>query len=145
MGCSRCSRTRWPAGGTRRTFSGSGVRCGKLGEDSPDLLNVHVLVTHVLRKTVASHLDDAKVQRRKISDQLGHSRMAMTEDYYITRSLTDRATADALEDLLEYPESSKRTPPSMMTKESKPLTWEDAPPTGLEPVTLRLTVACSAN
>jgi integrase len=68
-----------------------------------------VLVTHALRKTVASHLDDAKVQRRKISDQLGHSRMAMTEDYYIARALTDRATADPLEDLLEYPGSSKRT------------------------------------
>lgn len=81
----------------------------KLGEDAPEQLDVSVLVTHVLRKTVASHLDDARVQRRKISDQLGHSRMAMTEDYYIARGLTDRATADALENLLEDPDSSKGT------------------------------------
>ncbi|GAA3624679.1 site-specific integrase [Kineosporia mesophila] len=72
-----------------------------LPEAASEVLNVDDLVTHLLRKTVASHLDDAKVQRRKISDQLGHARLSMTEDYYIARGLTDRETADALEDLFD--------------------------------------------
>jgi integrase len=58
------------------------------------------LVSHTLRKTVASFLDDAAVPTRKISDQLGHSRVSMTQDHYIGRKLTDRQTADVLEKLL---------------------------------------------
>jgi integrase len=37
------------------------------------------LVSHMLRKTVASFLDDANVSTRKISDQLGHSKISMTQ------------------------------------------------------------------
>src|SRR6185312_13348928 len=57
-------------------------------------------VSHTLRKTVASFLDDAAVSTRKISDQLGHSKVSMTLDRYLGRKLTDRETADALEKLL---------------------------------------------
>ena len=35
-----------------------------------------------------------------ISDQLGHSRVGMTQDHYIGRKLTDRQTAEVLEQLL---------------------------------------------
>ncbi len=49
-----------------------------------------------LRKTVASFLDDADVSTRKISDQLGHSKVSMTQDRYRGRKLTDRQTADVL-------------------------------------------------
>jgi integrase len=59
------------------------------------------LVSHMLRKTVASFLDDADVSTRKISDQLGHSKVSMTQDRYLGRRLTDRQTADVLEKLLE--------------------------------------------
>ncbi len=55
------------------------------------------LVSHILRKTVASFLDAAAVPTRKISDQLGHSRVSMTQDRYLGRKLTDRQTADVLE------------------------------------------------
>lgn len=58
------------------------------------------LVSHMLRKTVASFLDDADVSTRKISDQLGHSKISMTQDRYLGRKLTDRQTADVLENLL---------------------------------------------
>ncbi len=58
------------------------------------------LVSHTLRKTVASFLDDAAVPTRKISDQLGHSRVSMTQDHYLGRKLTDRQTAEVLEKLL---------------------------------------------
>jgi integrase len=59
-------------------------------------------VSHTLRKTVASFLDDADVSTRKISDQLGHSKVSMTQDRYLGRRLTDRQTADVLENLLGF-------------------------------------------
>ena len=62
------------------------------------------LVSHTLRKTVASFLDDGDVSIRKISDQLGHSRVSMTQDRYLGRKLTDRQTAEVLEKLLGYDE-----------------------------------------
>lgn len=63
-------------------------------------LDLDGLVTHHLRKTVASFLDDAEVPTRKIADQLGHSKVSMTQDRYLGRRLTDRQTADVLERLL---------------------------------------------
>ena len=65
-----------------------------------DNAGIDGLVSHTLRKTVASFLDDAAVPARKISDQLGHARAGMTQDHYLGRKLTDRQTADALEKLL---------------------------------------------
>ncbi|MBW0102536.1 tyrosine-type recombinase/integrase [Pseudonocardia sp. KRD291] len=57
------------------------------------------LVSHMLRKTVASFLDDSNVAVRKISDQLGHSKISMTQGRYLSRRLTDRQTAEVLEDM----------------------------------------------
>lgn len=59
------------------------------------------LVSHTLRKTVASFLDDADVSTRKISDQLGHSQESMTQDRHLGRRLTDRQTADVLDSMFE--------------------------------------------
>jgi integrase len=59
------------------------------------------LVSHTLRKTVASFLDDADVSTRRISDQLGHAKVSMTQDRYLGRRLADRVTADVLEGLFE--------------------------------------------
>jgi hypothetical protein len=61
---------------------------------------VQGLVSHMLRKTVASFLDDADVSTRKIGDQFGHSKVSMTEDRYLGRKLTDRQTADVLEKIM---------------------------------------------
>ncbi|MBV8541505.1 MAG: tyrosine-type recombinase/integrase [Pseudonocardiales bacterium] len=55
-----------------------------------DDAGIQGLVSHTLRKTVASFLDDDAVPTRKISDQLGHSRVSMTQDHYLGRRLTDR-------------------------------------------------------
>jgi integrase len=65
-----------------------------------DGAGIEGLVSHTLRKTVASFLDDAAVSTRKISDQLGHSRVSMTQDHYLGRKLTDRQAADVLEELM---------------------------------------------
>jgi len=66
------------------------------------------LVSHTLRKTVASFLDDSDVSARKISDQLGHSKVSMTQDHYLGRKLTDRQTADVLEELMGSDETGAR-------------------------------------
>lgn len=66
------------------------------------------LVSHMLRKTVASFLDDSNVAVRKISDQLGHSKVSMTQDRYLGRRLTDRQTAEVLEGMFE--EDTKTVP-----------------------------------
>jgi integrase len=65
-----------------------------------DTLELEGFVSHTLRKTVASFLDDADVSTRRISDQLGHSTVGMTQDRYLGRRLTDRRTAEVLEGLL---------------------------------------------
>jgi integrase len=66
-----------------------------------DDAEIEGLVTHTLRKTVASFLDDAQVSTRRISDQLGHAKVSMTQDRYLGRRLTDRQTADVLETMFE--------------------------------------------
>ena len=66
-------------------------------------LEMDGMVSHTLRKTVASFLDDANVSTRKISDQLGHAKVSMTQDRYLGRRLTDRQTADVLQEM--FPDS----------------------------------------
>jgi integrase len=77
------------------------------------------LVSHTLRKTVASFLDDAHVSTRKISDQLGHAKVSMTQDRYLGRRLTDRQTSDVLDDMFEDPAESAEEDPEEDPGESK--------------------------
>jgi integrase len=78
-----------------------------------DELELEGFVSHTLRKTVASFLDDADVSARKISDQLGHSKISMTQDRHLGRRLTDRQTAEVLEGLFGV----------QATKESQKCPW----------------------
>jgi integrase len=48
-----------------------------------DELQMVGMVSHTMRKAVASFLDDAQVSTRKISDQLGHAHVSMTQDRYL--------------------------------------------------------------
>jgi Phage integrase family len=66
-----------------------------------DDAEIEGLVTHTLRKTVASFLDDAQVSTRRISDQLGHAKVSMTQDRYLGHRLTGCLTADVLETMFE--------------------------------------------
>ena len=68
-----------------------------------DKAEMEGLVSHTLRKTVASFLDDAHVSTRKISDQLGHSKVSMTQDRYLGRRLTDRQTSEVLDGMFDDP------------------------------------------
>jgi integrase len=55
--------------------------------------------SHLLRKTVATQMDDAGVPTREIADQLGHARPSMTQDVYFGRSRKSTRGATALADL----------------------------------------------
>lgn len=54
------------------------------------------VVPHTYRKTVATRLDAAGLSARVIADQLGHSRISMTQDVYLGRRAVDPAAAEAL-------------------------------------------------
>lgn len=83
-----------------------------------DAAELDGLVSHTLRKTVASYLDDANISVRKISDQIGHAKVSMTQDRYLGRRLTDRQTANVLEGLFGVPEDEK-SPKSVPTEHDR--------------------------
>jgi integrase len=58
------------------------------------------ITAHVFRKTTATILEDAGQTRRKIADQLGHSRISTTVDEYVGRRARNPEAARHLEDAL---------------------------------------------
>ncbi len=66
------------------------------------------VVPHTYRKTVATLLDGGGLSARFIADQLGHSRVSMTQDFYLGRRAVDASVATALDGLalFEVPEAS---------------------------------------
>jgi integrase len=57
------------------------------------------VTSHVLRKTVATLMDQAGLSARAAADQLGHAKPSMTTDVYFGRSVADTGAADVLESL----------------------------------------------
>jgi integrase len=58
------------------------------------------LTSHTFRKTVASLMDEAGLPTRAASDQLGHSNVSLTQDYYFGRfHVRDTGAAAVLEAL----------------------------------------------
>ena len=53
--------------------------------------------THTYRKTVATLLDESGATARMIADQLGHSRVSMTQDVYLGRRAANAGNLAALE------------------------------------------------
>ena len=116
----------------------------------------------MFRKTVATRLDEAGLSARQIADHLGHNRPSLTQDVYMGRGLASPEAATALQrSALSFDANDHRSRQhggrrdellvvivrraTTRLTDFKPLTWGFAPPIGLEPITLRLTVACSAN
>jgi integrase len=62
------------------------------------------VVPHTYRKTVATLLDAGGLSARIIADQLGHSRISMTQDVYLGRRAVDAAAATALDTLFSGPD-----------------------------------------
>ncbi len=65
------------------------------------------VTTHTWRRTTASVLDGSGITARMIADQLGHSRVSMTQDVYLGRGAVDPRVVQALEaaDPLRRPQS----------------------------------------
>lgn len=53
--------------------------------------------SHVYRKTVATLMDDAGLSARQAADQLGHSKISMTQDFYFGRTVASTGAEEALE------------------------------------------------
>ncbi|WP_229076844.1 site-specific integrase [Actinoplanes sp. DH11] len=53
--------------------------------------------SHLLRRSVATQMDDTGVPVREIADQLGHAQVSMTQDVYLDRQPVCTAGATALQ------------------------------------------------
>lgn len=60
--------------------------------------------SHALRKTTATALDDAGHTARQIADQLGQSKVSITQDVYLGRRAANPAAAEALERAFDDPD-----------------------------------------
>lgn len=64
------------------------------------------VTSHNFRKTVATVLDDAGHSGRKVADQIGHSKVSMTQDVYLGRKVANPEAAKDLEQFLSADRSS---------------------------------------
>lgn len=71
----------------------------------------HWVVPHTYRKTVATLLDGSGLSARTIADQLGHSRISMTQDVYMGRRAVDAAAAAALASLFDCADPEENVQP----------------------------------
>jgi integrase len=55
------------------------------------------VISHTMRKTAATMLDDAGLTARQIADQLGHSQVSITQNVYIGRKTVDGRAAKVLD------------------------------------------------
>ena len=62
--------------------------------------------THTFRKTVATLLESSGASARMIADQLGHSRVSMTQDVYLGRRVAHAGNLAALESYGPSPTAS---------------------------------------
>ena len=69
------------------------------------------VVPHTYRKTVATMLDQTGLSARTIADQLGHSRISMTQDVYMGRRAVDESAALALDGLFAQAEPDDEDDP----------------------------------
>ncbi|TDW24134.1 helix-turn-helix domain-containing protein [Kribbella kalugense] len=60
--------------------------------------------SHALRKTTATALDEAGHTARQIADQLGQSKVSITQDVYLGRRAANPAAAEALEHAFDDPD-----------------------------------------
>jgi integrase len=65
------------------------------------------VVPHTYRKTVATLMDRGGLSARTIADQLGHSRISMTQDVYMGRRAVDGRASLALEELIQRQEKAE--------------------------------------
>ena len=64
-------------------------------------LDIDAVSSHSWRRTLATVIDDAGLSARVAADQLGHTKVSMTQDVYMARKRVHRAVADALGSVVE--------------------------------------------
>jgi integrase len=62
------------------------------------------ITSHAFRKTVATALDDAGQTARGAANQLGHSRISMTQDHYYDREAPNPAATNAIRQAFKDPD-----------------------------------------
>jgi integrase len=70
---------------------------GKEWRNAREELGVPKVTTHSFRKTVATLIDDEGLSARIGADHLGHSKVSMTQDRYMTRGRVHNQVADLLD------------------------------------------------
>jgi integrase len=70
---------------------------GKEWRTARTQLGVPEVTTHSFRKTVATLIDDEGLSARIGADHLGHSKVSMTQDRYMTRGRVHTQVADLLD------------------------------------------------
>ena len=70
---------------------------GKVFRAVREVSDLDWVKTHTFRKTVATQLDESGASARVIADQLGHSRVSMTQDLYLGRRAGNAGNLAALE------------------------------------------------
>jgi integrase len=65
-----------------------------------DQLGVPDITTHSFRKTVATLIDDAGLSARIGADHLGHAKVSMTQDRYMSRGRVHHQVAELLEEMV---------------------------------------------
>jgi integrase len=70
---------------------------GKEWRNAREELGVPEVTTHSFRKTVATLIDDEGLSARIGADHLGHSKVSMTQDRYMTRGRVHTQVADLLD------------------------------------------------
>jgi integrase len=70
---------------------------GKAFKEARERAGFDWVTSHVFRKTVATILDEAGLTSRVVADQLGHSRVSITQDVYMGRQAVGDAAARALD------------------------------------------------
>ncbi|WP_328996061.1 tyrosine-type recombinase/integrase [Kribbella sp. NBC_01245] len=63
------------------------------------------ITSHAFRKAVATALDNSGQTARGAADQLGHSRVSMTQDRYFDRQAPNPAATEAIQQAFEDPDS----------------------------------------
>ena len=81
------------AGTLRDPKNFAGVWCA-----ARDELGVPGVSSHSFRKTVATLIDDAGLSARIGADHLGHAKVSMTQDRYMSRGRVHQQVADLLDD-----------------------------------------------
>lgn len=70
---------------------------GKAWRTGREALGVPDVTSHSFRKTVATLIDEGGLSARVCADQLGHSKVSMTQDRYMARGRVHTEVADLLD------------------------------------------------